>query len=67
MLHIPTSFVFVWLGLVAFVGIGVGAMSEKRRAEKERKKLDTRRIRQEKWQKRKEAVLGTFIPWKRER
>lgn len=65
MLHITTNMLLILLGVTAFFAVGIGTLAERRQAEKKQRKLEAQRVRQEKWQKRKEAVVGKLMPWRR--
>jgi hypothetical protein len=65
MLHITTIMLLVLLGVTAFFAVGIGALAERRQAEKKQRKLEAQRVRQEKWQNRKDAVVGKFTRWRR--
>jgi hypothetical protein len=65
MMHIPTTVFLALLGLTAFFAIAISAAAEKREAERKKRKEEAKRVRQDKWQKRKEAMVGKLMPWRR--
>jgi hypothetical protein len=64
----------ILLAITAFFAFGIGTLVERHGAAKKQRKLERRRLReqakierQELWRKRKEAVIGKMIPWRRGR
>jgi hypothetical protein len=56
MMHIPTTVFLALLGLTAFFAIAISAAAEKREAERKKRKEEA---------KRKEAMVGKLMPWRR--
>ena len=67
MMHIPTTVFLILLGVTAFFAIGIGAAVQKREAERKQRKEEAKLVRQERWQNRKETVVGKLMPWRSER
>jgi hypothetical protein len=62
---ITTGTLVTLVGMVVAIGIGIGGVLERREAERKRQKAEAKRLRREKWQNRKEAVVSKLMPWKR--